>query len=42
MLGFSASVGYPMAEQIAAADGGLFFGFPRYQAQQAAAAELWR
>ena len=30
------------AEQIAAADGGPFIGFPRYYAQQAAAAELWR
>src|ERR1700677_5009596 len=30
------------AEQIAAADGGPIIGFPRYYAQQAAAAELWR
>jgi hypothetical protein len=29
------------AEQIAAAAGGPFIGFPRYYGQQAAAAELW-
>jgi hypothetical protein len=31
-----------VAESFAAADGGPFIGFPRYSAQQAAAAELWR